>query len=99
MRDSAEVDSKLREAALMKKRINGASNALSNSNNSNSDDHKAGGTGEASGDEKVSNIGSGPKLLLHPQQPKEMLPQQQDELTPSISKAMNEMDMKYGLED
>ena len=100
MCDSAEVDSKLREAALMKKRNNGANNASTSSNNSNSDERRTVGSEEESGDEKASISGSEPKLLLHPQLPKELLPQQQDdELTPSISTAMNEMDMKYEQED
>ena len=100
MCDSAEVDSKLREAALMKKRNNGANNASTSSNNSNSDERRTVGSEEESGDEKASISGSEPKLLLHPQLPKEPLPQQQDdELTPSISTAMNEMDMKYEQED
>ena len=108
MRDSAEVDSKLREAVLMKKtKGGGASNVSSSGSNSISNSSSSNGL-SASGkgsddDESKSSLTSEsePKLLLHPQLPNDLLkkPEEQEELTPSISKAMNEMDMTYGQED
>ena len=97
MRDSAEVDSKLREAILLKKKNNGANNAPPfDSSNSSGIDLSADGKGND--DEKTSTSEWESKLLLHPQLPKDTF-KDQEELTPSVYKAMNEMDMKYGQGD
>ena len=108
MQDSAEVDSKIREAALLKRKagdkISGSScdmNTHSNGGGPSVED--GGGSGE---DDEKSSVSAAPesrtKMHLHPQIPKGLLlqkQQQQQELTPSINNAMKEMDMKYEQED
>ena len=110
MQDSAEVDAKIREAALLKRKagdkISGSScdkNTYSNGGGPSVEGE--GGSGEDDEKSSVSAASeSRTKMHLHPQIPKALLlqqqqQQQQQELTPSINNAMKEMDMKYEQED